>query len=293
MPENNVVQKVVTERVDWTENLLISVKKWALINGINIILAVIVFLIGFFICIQIRKFALKIFKKSTIEPSAINFLTEIIYFLAIIVVAMISLSVAGVSTTSLAAVLGGLGIGVGMGLKDNIGNVASGVFILIFKPFQVGDYISVSGYEGNVRNIRVMYTQIETTARQMIIIPNLQINNSIIKNYSFFDTRNIEFNFDVGYDTNLVKCIELLRKTFQKDKFVVDKKIVEVYVKGLAEYGVRIYVRVRVDRKAYFKAQSELYINALEALDKAGIEIPFPQLEIYQKNNESVDNKKA
>ena len=69
-----------------------------------------------------------------------------------------------------------------------------------------------------------MYTQIETTARQMIIIPNLQINNSIIKNYSFFDTRNIEFNFDVGYDTNLVKCIELLRKTFQKDKFVVDKK---------------------------------------------------------------------
>lgn len=283
MVEQNIVQKAVIERVDWTENLLIFIKNWALTNGINILLAIVVFIVGYLISRQIRKFVLHILQKSTVEPSAINFLTEIIYFFAIIVVSIISLSTAGVSTTSLAATLGGLGIGIGMGLKDNIGNVASGIFILIFKPFHVGDYISVSGNEGTVRSIRIMYTQIETTARQMIIIPNLQMNNSVIKNYSFFDTRNLEFNFDVSYDTDLVNCMNVLKKTFSESTYVSNKKLVEVYVKSLEDYGIRVYVRVRVERKLYYKAQSDLYIKALKALNDANIELPFPQLEIYQK----------
>lgn len=285
MTNQNIVQKAVTERVDWTENLIVFIKNWAMTNGLNILFAIAVFIAGYIISRQVRKFALHVLQKSTVEPSAINFLTEIIYFFSLIIVLIIALSTAGVSTTSLAATLGGLGVGIGMGLKDNIGNVASGIFILIFKPFHVGDYISVSGNEGTVRNIRIMYTQIETISRQMIIIPNLQMSNSVIKNYSFFDTRNLEFNFDVSYDTDLINCMEVLRKAFSESTYIFDKNYIEIYVKGLEDYGIRIYVKVRVERKIYYKAQSELYITALKALESANIELPFPQLEIYHKNN--------
>ena len=127
-----------------------------------------------------------------------------------------------------------------------------------------------------------MYTLISTLGNQMIVIPNSSLINSVIKNYSAFETRNLEFTFDVGYGTNLPKCIALLKQIFTEDDYVLNKENLPVYVSALAESSIRIYVRAQVDRQKYFDAQNELYIRVKEAFDQNGIDIPFPQIVVHQ-----------
>lgn len=192
-----------------------------------------------------------------------------------------ALSAAGVAPATLAAAFGGIGLAIGLGLKDNIGNVASGIFILIFRPFRVGDYIKVEDSEGSVVDIRVMYTEISTLGNQMIVIPNSRLTNSVIKNYSSFETRNIEFTFEVAYNTDLVKCVELLQKLFSTDSYVLNGAALPIYISSMGESSIRIYVRAQVDRSKYYEAQNHLYIKVKNAFDEAGIEIPFPQVVVH------------
>ena len=280
--ESNAVTKVVTDEIGITAKFMDDLKMFALTKGLDLVEAVILFIIGYIICRYIRKAVEHILDRSHVDPSARTFISEIIFFFCLAIVAIVALGTAGVAAGTLAAAFGGVGLAIGLGLKDNIGNVASGIFILIFRPFRVGDYIQVGGNQGTVTDIRIMYTLISTLGNQMIVIPNSSLINSVIKNYSAFDTRNLEFTLDVGYDTNLPECIALLKKLFAEDSYVLNKEDLPIYVSGMAESSIRIYVRAQVDRKKYFDAQNELYIKVKEAFDKAGIDIPFPQVVVHR-----------
>lgn len=280
--ETNAVTKVVTDEIDITAKFISDLKLFALTKGLDIIEAVILFAVGYIICRYIRKAVEHILEKSNVDPSAKTFISEIIFFFCLAIVAIVSLGTAGVAAGTLAAAFGGIGLAIALGLKDNIGNVASGIFILIFRPFRVGDYIQVGSSQGTVTDIRIMYTLISTLGNQMIVIPNSSLINSVIKNYSAFETRNLEFTFDVGYDTNLPDCIALLKKIFTEDSFVLNKDNLPIYVNSLAESSIRIYVRAQVDRQKYYDAQNELYIKVKEGFDQAGIDIPFPQIVVHQ-----------
>lgn len=183
---------------------------------------------------------------------------------------------------TLAAAFGGIGLAIGLGLKDNIGNVASGIFILIFRPFSVGDYIAVGTNQGTVVDIRIMYTEISTMGNQMIVMPNSSLTNSVIMNYSSFNTRNLQFNIGVGYGTDLAHCIELLKEVFHENKYVMNKDDIAIYVNGLGDSSINIYIRATVLSEDYFTAQNELYIAIKKKLDDAGIDIPFPQVVVHQ-----------
>ncbi len=283
---NSIVGKVVTDEVDITTRMINGIKDFALTKGLDVVEAIIIFIVGYMVCRWIRGLVRKLLNRSNVEPSANSFISEIIFFFCLAVVAIIALSVLGVSPGALAAAFGGVGLAIGLGLKDNIGNVASGIFILIFRPFRVGDYIQIGTSEGTVIDIRIMYTEISTLGNQMIVIPNSQLTNSVIKNYSSFATRNIEFNFDVAYNTNLTQCVELLKKVLGADDYVLNGADIPIYVSGMAESSIRIYVRVQVERTKYYEAQNHLYIKVKEAFDKAGIEIPFPQLVVHQARND-------
>lgn len=280
--ETNAVTKVVTDEIGITAKFISDLKLFALTKGLDIIEAVILFAVGYIICRYIRKAVEHILEKSNVDPSAKTFISEIIFFFCLAIVAIVSLGTAGVAAGTLAAAFGGIGLAIALGLKDNIGNVASGIFILIFRPFRVGDYIQVGSSQGTVTDIRIMYTLISTLGNQMIVIPNSSLINSVIKNYSAFETRNLEFTFDVGYDTNLPDCIALLKKIFTEDSFVLNKDNLPIYVNSLAESSIRIYVRAQVDRQKYYDAQNELYIKVKEGFDQAGIDIPFPQVVVHQ-----------
>lgn len=277
----NVVEKVVNNELDMTAGLISGVKNFAVTKGVDIFQAIIIFSIGYMICCSLRGVVRRLLARSNVEPSAISFISEIIFFLCLAGVIIMALSAAGVAPATLAAAFGGIGLAIGLGLKDNIGNVASGIFILIFRPFRVGDYIKVGDSEGSVVDIRVMYTEISTLGNQMIVIPNSRLTDSVIKNYSFFETRNIEFTFDVAYDTDLAKCVELLQKLFSADAYVLNGAELPIYVSSMGESSIRIYVRAQVERSKYNEAQNHLYIKVKNAFDEAGIEIPFPQLVVH------------
>lgn len=279
--EQSSVAKVVTDEIGITAKFLTDLKMFALTKGIDIIEAIILFVIGYMICRYIRAFVIHILDRSDVDPSAKTFISEIVFFFCLAIVSIVALGAAGVAAATLAAAFGGIGLAIALGLKDNIGNVASGIFILIFRPFKVGDYIQVSGSEGTVSDIRIMYTLLSTLGNQMIVIPNSSMINSVIKNYSAFDTRNLEFKFDVGYDTNLTECIALLKNLFAADPYVMNKEDFPIYVSEMAESSIRIYVRVQVERLKYYEAQNELYIKVKAAFDQAGIDIPFPQVVVH------------
>ena len=270
--EPSVVTKVVTDELSITTRFINGLKEFAMTRGIDFLEALIIFIIGYIICRYIRRAVAHILEKSDVDPSAKTFIEEIIFFFCL----------AGVGTGTLAAAFGGVGLAIGLGLKDNIGNVASGIFILIFRPFRVGDYIQVASNQGTVTEISIMYTMLSTLGNQRIVIPNSSLTSSVIKNFSAYDTRNLEMTFDVGYDTDLKSCVELLKKIFTEDAYVVDKEKLTIYVSGMADSSIRIYVRAAVERAKYFDAQNDLYIRVKEAFDAAGIDIPFPQLVVHQ-----------
>ena len=278
----NAVTKVVTDEIGITEKFMTDLKAFALTKGLDVVEAVILFVVGYMICLYIRKAAEHILERSNVDPSAKTFISEIIFFFCLAIVTIVALGTAGVAAGTLAAAFGGIGLAIGLGLKDNISNVASGIFILIFRPFKVGDYIQVGNNQGTVTDIRIMYTLVSTLSNQMIVMPNSSLINSVIKNYSAFDTRNLEFTFDVGYGTNLTECIALLKKVFSENAYVMNKEKLPIYVSGMAESSIRIYVRAQVERTKYFEAQNDLYIKVKEALDHAGIEIPFPQVVVHR-----------
>lgn len=285
--EENVVTKVVTDEISITTQFMNGLKSFAMTRGIDFLEAIIIFAIGYMICRYIRRVLEHILNRTEVDPSAKTFIEEIIFFFCLAVVTLVALGTAGVSTGTLAAAFGGIGLAIGLGLKDNIGNVASGIFILTFRPFRVGDYIQVGSNQGTVTEISIMYTMLSTLGNQRIVIPNSSLTSTVIKNFSTFDVRNLEFTLDVGYDTNLKECIALLRQLFTEDAYVVDKEKLTIYVSNMAESSIQIYVRASVERAKYYEAQNELYIKIKEAFDKAGIDIPFPQMVVHQiKDNE-------
>lgn len=285
--QDNIVGKLVEEEVDFTRNLIQNFEGFIINKGVDIIQAVLILVVGYMICRWLRSGIQRVLSRRSADPSANSFVSEIIFFFSLAIILIMALEAVGVAPSTLVAAFGGLGLAIGLGLKDNVGNVASGIFILIFRPFKVGDYIQIGTNQGTVVDIRIMYTEMSTLGNQMISIPNSQLTNSIIKNYSSFITRNIEFVFDVGYETDLVKCIEILKKVFREDEYVLNGADLPIYVSSMAESSIRIYVRAQVERIKYYDAQNQLYIKVKNAFDDAGISIPFPQLVIHQGDKES------
>ncbi len=278
------VDKTVAHQLTITERIFDKVQHFAETKGIDIVMAIIVLVIGYIISREIKVWTRNILKRSNVDPNAIGFITEIVYFICLLFVMTIVFGMLGISTSSLIAALGGIGLAIGLALKDNFSNVASGIFILIFRPFSVGDYIVANGVEGTVAEIAIIYTKIRTLGNQMIAVPNNTMTSSIIKNYSHYELRNLELTFDVGYDSDLRSCLHLIREEILKSAYIQDKENVTVYISEMADSSIRVYTRCQVKATDYYTARTEIIISVKEALDRAGIDIPFPQLVIHQSD---------
>lgn len=276
------VDRTVTHQITMTERILDKIQNFAETKGLDIVMAIVVLVIGYIVSREIKVWTRNILKRSNIDPNAIGFITEIVYFISLLFVMTIVFGMLGISTSSLIAALGGIGLAIGLALKDNFSNVASGIFILIFRPFNVGDYIVANGVEGTVAEIAIIYTKIRTLGNQMIAVPNNTMTSSIIKNYSHYDLRNLELVFDVGYDSDLRSCLHLIREELIKNPYVQDKEQITVYISEMADSSIRIYTRCQVKAADYFTARTDIIIAVKETLDRAGIDIPFPQLVVHQ-----------
>mgnify|MGYP000018979700 CR=1 FL=1 len=267
--EPNVVTKVVTDELSITTRFINGLKELAMTRGIDFLEALIIFIIGYIICRYIRRAVAHILEKSEVDPSAKTFIEEIIFFFCLAIVVLVALGTAGVGTGTLAAAFGGMGLAIGLGLKDNIGNVASGIFILIFRPFRVGDYIQVASNQGTVTEISIMYTMLSTLGNQRIVIPNSSLTSSVIKNFSAYDTRNLEMTFDVGYDTDLKSCVALLKKVFTEDAYVDGESTIAI--SAIAYKGSEITAKINGKSIALKEVEGQLDELPVRRIDRCDL----------------------
>ena len=193
------------------------------------------------------------------------------------VAVLAALSQAGIRTTSLVAVLGAAGFAVGFALKDSLGSFASGILLLVFKPFGVGDFIEAAGVSGTVKAIRLFSTELASPDNVQILVPNNKIYGDTIRNVSAHPTRRVDLVIGIGYGSSLGRALELIRELLDQDQRVLQDPAPILAVAELADSSVNLAVRPWTARENYWDLKCDLTRAIKESFDKEGIEIPYPR----------------
>lgn len=268
------------------EEFLQGLPEKALNLGIRILLSVVVFFIG----VQVIKLLRRILKKSLHRAKAdvgvVQFLDSLAKAVLYVILIFTIASGFGVDAASIVALLGSAGVAVGLAIQGSLSNFAGGVLILLLKPFKVGDYIKEdnSGNEGTVSEIQLFYTKLATPDNRIIVLPNGTLANTSMTNVTEAPTRRLDIYVGIAYDSSIKQAREVLIGMLQADAATLKDMEMRVFVDELAESSVRLGIRCWVKKEDYWETKWRLTEETKYVLDGAGISIPFPQMDVHQKN---------
>lgn len=268
------------------QNWLLDNQQMLIDFAIKLIVALAIIVIGKFIANMVRKGVVKVMRHKGMDDAIISFISSLLYGMLFFIVIVAAISHLGFNTTSLVAVVGAAGLAIGLALQGSLSNFASGVLLIVFKPFKSGDFIEVSGVSGIVEKILIFSTELRTGDNKTVIIPNGSITSGTITNYSTKPTRRIDLIIGVGYDADLAKTKALLLKIVSADQRVLKDQAITVGVSELADSSVNFVVRPWVKSSDYWPTYFDLLENIKTELDNEGIEIPFPQLSVHMNKEE-------
>ncbi|MCB9987804.1 MAG: mechanosensitive ion channel [Rhodospirillales bacterium] len=257
-----------------------SLGELAPLYGIRIVTAIAIFLIGKWIVKKVVNVIKHMMEKAKVDKTLVSFFGNVMYAVALAFVVIAALSQLGIETTSLAAIMAAAGLAVGMALKDSLGNLASGVMIILFRPFKIGDFIEAGGTSGIVEEITIFTTMMKTPDNKAVIVPNGAITSGNITNFSAKDTRRIDMVIGVSYGDDLAKVKKVLTKILEKDDRVLKDPEPFIGVMALADSSVNFAVRPWVKSADYWTTMTDLQEIIKVTFDKEGISIPFPQSEM-------------
>ena len=243
----------------------------------SVLAAVAILFVGFIIGGWVRRRLIKLGQSyDHLDITLFNFLGNVARYVVIGFAFLFVLNTFGVQTTSVVAVIGAAGLAIGLALQGTLSNVAAGVMIVFFRPIKIGDFVEVNGQMGGVKDITLNYTELASVSNVQIIIPNSQVWGNTIVNYSSYDTRRAEWTFGVGYGANLKLAEDTIRSTILNDPRAKSDPEPFIQVNNLGDSSVDFLVRVWCDSSDYFGFQADMKRQVKEALDQAGIDIPFP-----------------
>mgnify|MGYP003631998581 CR=1 FL=1 len=249
----------------------------------KVLTALAVLLVGLWAIKFIIKYARKLMVKRGIEETLQKFLSNLLGWTLKALLFVTVISQLGVPATSFVAILGAAGLAVGLALQGSLANFAGGVLIMIFKPIKVGDFIKAQGEEGAVKAIEIFTTKLTSVDSKEIIIPNAALSNGTIINYSTEPIRRINFVFGVGYDSDIKKTKEVLMNIITSHPKVLKEPIPIVALSTLNDSSLDFIVRPWVLNEDYWPTYFNLTEQIKEALDAAGIDIPYPHTVEIQK----------
>jgi small conductance mechanosensitive channel len=249
--------------------------------GWRIIAALLIFVIGRWIAKMVRNAVKRVMTGRGLDPMLVGFLGAILYSILLVAVIIAAVGQLGIQTTPLVAVLGAAGLAVGLALQNSLGNFASGVMLVLFRPFTKGDFVEAGGTSGTVDEVGIFTTVLNTPDNRRIIVPNGQITNDTITNFSAYDTRRIDLMIGVGYGDDLKKARATIDETIRAHDKVLDEPEPAILLMELADSSVNFAVRPWVKSADYWVVRSELMEQIKAALEQAGCQIPFPQRDIY------------
>ena len=272
--------------MDIAQNWLIDNQQMLIDFAIKLLVALAIVIIGKFIANMVRKGVVKVMRHKGMDEAIISFISSLLYGMLFFIVIVAAISHLGFNTTSLVAIVGAAGLAVGLALQGSLSNFASGVLLIVFKPFKSGDFIEVSGVTGIVEKILIFSTELRTGDNKTVIIPNGSITSGTITNYSTKPTRRIDLIIGVSYDADLAKTKALLHKVVSADERVLKDQAITVGVSELADSSVNFVVRPWVKSSDYWPTYFDLLEKIKTELDNEGIEIPFQQLSVHMNKEE-------
>lgn len=253
--------------------------------GIKVIISLIVFFVGRMVINWVRKIVRKAFERSKADEGVAQFVDSLLKFgLYAILIFSIATNL-GVDTASVAAIIASAGVAVGLALQGSLSNFAGGVLILLLKPFTVGDYIIEDNHknEGTVKEIQLFYTKLTTIDNKTIIIPNGMLSNNSLTNVTEKDERRLDLKIGISYEADLRKAKELIRNLIDKEARINQDKEILIFVDELGESAVILGVRAWVKTDDFWDVKWQFFEDVKLAMDEAGIEIPYQQVEIHMK----------
>lgn len=261
--------------------------------AIRFVVSLLIFFVGKWIINKFSFILEKIISKIKIDPMLAGFLLNIIKTLLFIFVVLAALSNLGIETTSFVAVLGAVGLAIGMSFKDTFGNIGAGVLIIFFRPFKLGDFIEINGVSGRAGEINLFSTLIHTTDNRTIIMPNSQVIANRIINYSLQEFRRVDLVFGIEYSEDIKKVRELIIQTADANPAVLRAPEAPadpfVGVLEFADSSINLTVRCWVRTPNYWDAYFGLNEEIKNTFDKNGINIPFPQV-VYHAQDGSTSS---
>ena len=278
-----VAQKIATTP---TNELISEFIDKAVAFGLKVLAALLIYTLGVWIIRKVKKIIKGIFDRKKTDAAIASFAMSITSIALTVILIIITVGTLGIDTTSIAALLAGGGMAIGMALNGTVQNFAGGIMILIFKPFKSGDFIETQGFSGTVSEVTITSTKLSTVDNRVIIIPNGVLSNGIINNYSDKPVRRVELTVDVEYGSSSEKVISILQSIIQDDTRIL-KEPAEPFIRlsALKDSSIQFTIRLWVDASDYWGVHFDTLEKIYNELPKNGINFPFPQLDVNIRQN--------
>lgn len=263
---SQVLELIQTKGVDFT---------------INLVTAVVIFYVGKMAVGLVVRGLRKVMQRQEVDRTLETFICNLVRMVLLVIVIIAAIGAIGIQTTSFIAIFGAAGLAVGLALQGSLSNFASGVLIVLFRPYRVGDFVEAAGVSGSVEEVQILTTVLKTGDNKQIIVPNGQIMDSIITNYSANDTRRVDMVVGVSYDDDLDKVRDTITELVAAEDRILDEPACTIAVSALADSSVNFIVRPWVKTPDYWGVMFDLTEAIKKRFDQEGISFPFPQQDVH------------
>lgn len=266
--------------LDWN-SILESVRDVGIDFSVNLLIALTLFFVGRIAARTLTKGVRKILQAQDVDLILETFVCNLVYWLVMVFVVIAAINQLGIATTSLIAVMGAAGLAVGLALQGSLSNFAAGVLIVLFRPYRVGDYVEAAGISGSVVQVQILTTILKTADNKQIVVPNSQIINSVITNYSALATRRVDMTIGVSYEDDLSKVRQTIRELVDTDPRILKDPECVIAVAELADSSVNFTIRPWVKTEDYWDVKFALTESIKNRFDQEGISFPYPQQDVH------------
>ncbi len=248
---------------------------------VSLVTALLIFFIGKWVVNVVTRTIRKLMNKNEIDPTLTSFVSNLVRMTLLVFVVIAAIDQLGIQSAQFIAVLGAAGLAVGLALQGSLSNFAAGVLIVLFRPYKVGDWVEAAGIAGAVERVEILTTVLKTGDNKRVIVPNSQIMDAIITNYSANETRRVDMTVGVSYSDDIDKVRRTLQQLVEADERILDDPACTIAVGELADSSVNFVVRPWVKTADYWAVKFDLTEAIKKRFDEEGISIPFPQQDIH------------
>lgn len=270
------------ESTEWSwDSFWSTIINWLSTHGLKLLIGLVVL----FVCFWIVNIIAKAVKKGMIKHGRDKTITSVVYQVikkgVKLVLFVIFLGYVSIDTAGIGAIIGAIGVAIGLAAQGALSNFAGGMIILASRPFRVGDYIEADGEEGTVDDIRMFYTYLITPNNQVVMIPNGEMTSGAIVNYSKNKTRRLELKFGISYSEDFERAKSVIREIVESHEKVLPDPAPFVRVGEHADSAIILYMRVWTNTEDYWDVRYDILEAVKRRFDEENIEIPFPQMDIH------------